>query len=92
MSASSFLVASLGAEVAIPTDIRQHIALPNEHVGQERRAVDAAKELVLELRGIDLSFGGVVALENIDLAVQQGEILGIIGPNGAGKSSLINVI
>lgn len=92
MSASSFLVASLGAEVAIPTDIRQHIALPSEHAGQERRALDAAKELVLELRGIDLSFGGVVALENIDLAVQQGEILGIIGPNGAGKSSLINVI
>lgn len=92
MSASSFLVASLGTEVAIPTGIRQPIALPSEHVEQERGALDAAKDLVLELRGIDLSFGGVVALQNIDLAVQQGEILGIIGPNGAGKSSLINVI
>ena len=47
---------------------------------------------VLELQGIDLSFGGIHALHGIDLRVAAGEIRAIIGPNGAGKSSLVNVI
>jgi branched-chain amino acid transport system ATP-binding protein len=46
----------------------------------------------LQLKSISLSFGGVVALADIDLCVRPGEICAIIGPNGAGKSSLINVI
>lgn len=47
---------------------------------------------VLSLKGVTLTFGGVTALSDIDLAVAQGEIRAIIGPNGAGKSSLINLI
>lgn len=47
---------------------------------------------VLELQGIDLSFGGIHALHGIDLRVAPSEIRAIIGPNGAGKSSLVNVI
>ncbi|MEX2697406.1 ABC transporter ATP-binding protein [Rhizobium mongolense] len=47
---------------------------------------------ILTLEGITLSFGGVTAISNVDLAVRPGEIRAIIGPNGAGKSSLINVI
>lgn len=46
----------------------------------------------LALSGISLSFGGVIALSDIDLDVKRGEIRAIIGPNGAGKSSIINVI
>lgn len=49
-------------------------------------------EIALALNGISLSFGGVVALSDVDLHVRRGEICAIIGPNGAGKSSLINVI
>lgn len=52
---------------------------------------DAVDE-ILSLRGVSLSFGGVTAVSDIDLAVAQGEIRAIIGPNGAGKSSLINLI
>ena len=46
----------------------------------------------LELRSVTLAFGGLVALEKVDLTVTPGEIRGIIGPNGAGKTTLLNVI
>lgn len=51
-----------------------------------------ASSALFALEGIGLSFGGVVALADVDLSVRPGEIRAIIGPNGAGKSSLINVI
>lgn len=47
---------------------------------------------LLEVRGLSKSFGGLAALDHLDLEVNESEILGIIGPNGAGKSTLFNVI
>jgi branched-chain amino acid transport system ATP-binding protein len=47
---------------------------------------------LLEARGLRKSFGGVVALDSLDIAVSSGEILGLIGPNGSGKTTLFNVI
>lgn len=49
-------------------------------------------EAPLALRGVSLSFGGVAALRNVDIAFGQGLITAVIGPNGAGKTSLVNVI
>jgi branched-chain amino acid transport system ATP-binding protein len=49
-------------------------------------------EVILDLRNISLSFGGVKALTDISFDVRQHEIRAIIGPNGAGKSSMLNVI
>jgi simple sugar transport system ATP-binding protein len=46
----------------------------------------------LELRGIDMHYGYVRALDGIDVAVQQGEVLGLLGDNGAGKSTLLKVM
>src|ERR1700744_2089805 len=46
----------------------------------------------IEARGLRKSFGRKVALEGIDLAVQEGRILGLIGPNGAGKTTALNAI
>ena len=47
---------------------------------------------MLELCGVSKFFGGVKALDNLDLAVNEGEIFGLIGPNGSGKSTAINLI
>jgi len=49
-------------------------------------------DVILDLRGISLSFGGVKALTDISFDVREHEIRAIIGPNGAGKSSMLNVI
>ncbi|RUW85736.1 ABC transporter ATP-binding protein [Mesorhizobium sp. M1E.F.Ca.ET.063.01.1.1] len=62
------------------------------HRDEQGPADAEASAPLLALEGIGLSFGGVVALADVDLSVFPGEIRAIIGPNGAGKSSLINVI
>jgi branched-chain amino acid transport system ATP-binding protein len=47
---------------------------------------------MLELQGIAKNFGGVRAVDGVDLTVRRGEILGLIGPNGSGKSTIVNLI
>lgn len=47
---------------------------------------------MLELKGLSRHFGGVRALDGLDLTVHQGEILGLIGPNGSGKSTTVNLV
>lgn len=48
--------------------------------------------IALELNGLVKRFGSIVAVDNVDLSVREGEIFGLLGPNGAGKSTTINVI
>ncbi len=47
---------------------------------------------VLEGNGLTRRFGGVVAVDGVDLRLRQGEILGLIGPNGSGKSTLLSLL
>ncbi len=48
--------------------------------------------LLLEGRGIEKRYGGVVALSEVHIRLSRGEILGLVGPNGAGKTTLVDVI
>ena len=54
-------------------------------------AADAPQPL-LELKGLSMSFGGLVVIANLDLVVNEREIVSVIGPNGAGKTTLFNLI
>ena len=56
------------------------------------RADDNAPEQLLDAGGILMQFGGLKALNNVDLKVKRGSIHGLIGPNGSGKSTMMNVL
>ena len=47
---------------------------------------------MLEIKALSKHFGGVKAVDNLDLQVKKGEIVGLIGPNGSGKSTLVNLV
>ncbi len=47
---------------------------------------------LLEIKNLTMSFGGLVAIERLDLRIDPGEIVGLIGPNGAGKTTVFNCI
>jgi branched-chain amino acid transport system permease protein len=52
----------------------------------------SAQEDLLKLENLSLSFGGVRAIDGIDLTIRSGEVHGLIGPNGSGKTTTLNVI
>jgi branched-chain amino acid transport system permease protein len=56
-----------------------------------RRIIDPGKPL-LQIKGLAKSFGGIKAVDGVDLEVMPGSIIGIIGPNGSGKTTFFNLI
>jgi len=71
--------------------------LNGKHTAGKRRVVRAVeangdRPVALEVRGVRKRFGGITAVDEVDLTLHQGEILGVIGPNGAGKTTLFDLI
>jgi ABC-2 type transport system ATP-binding protein len=64
--------------------------MPQQRVARHRKNVNAMA--TIEARGLRKTFGTTVALDGIDLRVDEGRILGLIGPNGAGKTTALNAI
>src|SRR5689334_20010675 len=64
--------------------------MPQPAVQIERKVVNVMA--TIEARGLRKTFGSTVALDGIDLRVEEGRILGLIGPNGAGKTTALNAI
>jgi branched-chain amino acid transport system ATP-binding protein len=52
----------------------------------------AMSEPILRIEGLTRRFGGVVAVSDVTLSINKGEIVGLIGPNGAGKTTLVNLV
>ena len=66
-----------------------NVAVKPAEAGSDRAN---APEVMLDIRNVSLSFGGVHAIKDVSFNINQGEIRAIIGPNGAGKTSMLNVI
>jgi len=49
-------------------------------------------DVILEAKGIQKAFGGVMAVAGVDLTIQRGEVFALIGPNGAGKTTMFNLL
>jgi branched-chain amino acid transport system permease protein len=67
-------------------------AAPPCPIAMPPRLVVSVSGPILRIAELTKSFGGIVALAGLDLALAPGEILGLIGPNGSGKTTLINLI
>ena len=91
------IVGSLGAlwqRMTTRSRARSTGAWPNWGPGMERitQSPDEAGQATLIARGVTLRFGGLTAVNAVDMEVRAGTVHALIGPNGAGKSSLLNVI
>jgi len=60
--------------------------------GNNKLAAGETTDPVLECRSVERRFGGIVALNGIDMRIERGEIFGLVGPNGCGKTTLTNAI
>jgi putative spermidine/putrescine transport system ATP-binding protein len=70
-------------------------AVPEQAAVRESTALHEPSgnpETVLDVRALSKSYGGTVALEQVDLQVRQGELLTLLGPSGSGKTTLLKVI
>jgi branched-chain amino acid transport system permease protein len=77
-------------DMVLPRRTRDRIDTPQDALPPARLKTDSGN--ALETRGLTVRYGNVVALNNVDLVVPAGKVVGLIGPNGAGKSTFVDAI
>lgn len=65
---------------------------PDNVAGTTETATSATSQVLLDLTNVTKRFGGLAAVQDVDLQIHRGEIISIIGPNGAGKTTVFNLI
>jgi len=80
------------AEAPAPKKARRTKKKADAPTEPTRRVVPDDAPVVLECRGVLKRFGGITAVNDVDLKLREGEILGLIGHNGAGKTTLMDCI
>jgi urea transport system ATP-binding protein len=86
---SVFIAGANATQAAADVDSPDIAAAAAMHA---RRSVADDAEVVLECHGILKRFGGITAVDDVDMELRDGEILGLIGPNGAGKTTLMDLL
>jgi ABC-type branched-subunit amino acid transport system ATPase component/ABC-type branched-subunit amino acid transport system permease subunit len=80
------------AKPSAPDDAPVAAAVPAAPAPARAKRSTGTGDVVLEVRNLSRSFGGLKAVQDVSFKLRQNEILGIIGPNGAGKTTLFNLL
>jgi branched-chain amino acid transport system ATP-binding protein len=81
------------SELLQRSDLLRSVFLAGGRASAKRRpSPSEQREIVLQVQGLSKRYGGVQAVDDVDLTLREGEILGLIGPNGAGKTTIFDLV